>query len=294
MSPASRVFTRAGIGLMKLMARWPLPVLRGLGAALGWLLYAVVASRRRIVLTNLALCFPQMPQAQRRQLARQTFVHFAQAWLDRSWLWHGTPELLRQRLHLHGALQEFEGQAPTIVFSPHFYGLDAAATAINMNVDRHFTSIYTPQANRLVDEWVKAGRLRLGRVRLFNRNDGVKENVSALRSGEVLYLLPDMDFGPDGSVFVPFFGVPAATVPSIARFARLGRAKVISVVPRMTPQGYDVQVLPAWENFPTGDLEADTLRGNQLLETLVLQMPAQYFWVHKRFKSRPPGQASVY
>ena len=127
-----------------------------------------------------------------------------------------------------------------------------------------------------------------------NRNDGVKENVSALRSGEVLYLLPDMDFGPDGSVFVPFFGVPAATVPSIARFARLGRAKVISVVPRMTPQGYDVQVLPAWENFPTGDLEADTLRGNQLLETLVLQMPAQYFWVHKRFKSRPPGQASVY
>ena len=294
MNPVSRLFTQAGIGFMKLMAGWPLPWVRALGAVLGRLLYVLVASRRRIVLTNLALCFPQLDPAQRRALARQTFVCFAQAWLDRSWLWHGSPEQLAQRLHLHGALHEFDGQAPTIVFCPHFYGLDAAATAINMNVPRHFTSIYTPQANPLIDAWVKAGRLRFGRVRLFNRSDGVKDNVSALRAGEVLYLLPDMDFGPDGSVFVPFFGVQAATVPSIARFARLGRAKVISVVPRMTDAGYDVELFPAWEDYPTGDLEADTLRGNQWLERFIASMPAQYFWVHKRFKSRPPGEPPVY
>lgn len=294
MNPLARLFTHAGIGLMKRMAGWPLPWVRALGAVLGLVLYAVVLPRRRIVLTNLALCFPDMPEAERRRLARQSFVYFAQTWLDRSWLWHGRPELLRERLRLHGALQAFEGQAPTVVFCPHFYGLDAAATAINMNVDRDFTSIYTPQANALVDAWVKAGRLRMGRVRLFHRIDGVKEIVSALRQGEVLYLLPDMDFGPDGSVFVPFFGVPAATVPSIARFARLGRAQVLTVVPRLTRQGYDVEVLPAWQDFPTGDLEADTARGNQVLESLVLSMPAQYFWVHKRFKSRPVGQHPVY
>ncbi len=294
MNPVSRLLTLAGIGFMKQLARWPLPVVRALGTALGWLLYALVGSRRRIVQTNLALCFPHKRPAERRALARQTFVCFAQSWLDRSWLWHGTPEQLARRLHLHGALDEFEGQAPTIVFCPHFYGLDAAATALNMRVARHFTSIYTPQANPLVDAWVKAGRLRFGRVRLFNRNDGVKDNVSALRAGEVLYLLPDMDFGPDGSVFVPFFGVQAATVPSVARFARLGRAKVVPLLPRMTATGYDVQVLPAWTDFPTGDLHADTARGNRVLEGFIERMPAQYFWVHKRFKSRPPGEPAVY
>ncbi len=294
MTPWSRWFTGLGIGLMQRMASWPLPWVRALGAGLGHLLFVAVRSRRHIVLSNLRLCFPQMSEAELRVLARRTFVCFAQAWLDRSWLWHGAPELLQRRLHLHGALAEFEGQAPTIVFCPHFYGLDAAATAINMRIPRHFTSIYTPQANPMVDAWVKAGRLRFGRVRLFNRSDGVKDNVSALRGGEVLYLLPDMDFGPDGSVFVPFFGVQAATVPSIARFARLGRAKVVAVLPRMTPTGYDIELMPAWQDYPTGDLEADTARGNRVLEGFIQGMPEQYFWVHKRFKSRPPGEPAVY
>ena len=221
-------------------------------------------------------------------------MYLAQAWLDRGWLWHASEAVLRRRLRLSGAVHEFEGQEPTVVFSPHFYGLDAGATAVNMSISREFTSIYTPQTNAKVDEWIKAGRLRWGRVRLFHRIDGVKANVAGLRSGQVLYLLPDMDFGAAGSVFVPFFGVQTATVPSLARFARLGRAKVISVVPRMTAAGYEVEILPAWQDFPTGDLVADTARGNALLETLVLSMPAQYYWVHRRFKSRPPGQPSVY
>ncbi len=279
---------------MRLLAHFPLPVVRGLGAALGWVLYAVAVPRRRVVQVNLALCFPERSAAERRSLARQTFVYFAQTWLDRSWLWHGRPEVLARRLHLHGALNEFEGHAPTIVFSPHFYGLDAGATAINMAIDRDFTSIYSEQSNPLLDQWIKAGRLRFGRVRLFLRSEGVKANVSALRSGEVLYLLPDMDFSFEGTVFVPFFGVPTATVPSIPRFARLGRAKVISVVPRLTAKGYDVEVMPAWPNYPSGDLEADTALVNQHLERFINTMPAQYYWVHKRFKSRPAGLPPVY
>lgn len=286
--------TRAGIGLMRLMARWPLPVVRGLGTLLGWIFYGVIPRRRHIVKTNLALCFPDLSPAERSTLARQTFVYFAQTWLDRSWLWHGDEALLRQRLHLHGALDEFEGHAPTIVFSPHFYGLDAGATAINMHIDRDFTSIYAQQSNRLLDDWIRSGRLRFGRVRLFMRSDGVKDNVAALRGGEVLYLLPDMDLGASNSIFVPFFGVPTATVPSIPRFARLGRAKVISVVPRLTAQGYDVEVMPAWPDYPSGDLEVDTRLVNQHLERFIQAMPAQYYWVHKRFKTRPPGQPKVY
>ena len=290
----STLGTRAGIAFMRALAHFPLPVIRALGAGLGWVLYRVVVSRRRVVRTNLALCFPALSAAEREALTRQTFVYFAQTWLDRSWLWHGRREVLAQRLKLHGALHEFEGHAPTIVFSPHFYGLDAGATAINMNIERDFTSIYSEQSNPLLDRWIKAGRLRFGRVRLFLRSEGVKANVSALRSGEVLYLLPDMDFSFEGTIFVPFFGVPTATVPSIPRFARLGRAKVISVVPRLTATGYDVEVMPAWENYPSGDLEADTALVNQHLERFIQTMPAQYYWVHKRFKSRPEGMPSVY
>lgn len=294
MSFPAKVLTSLGLGIMRLTALLPLSWVRALGSVLGFLLYALVPSRRKVVLTNLALCFPQWPDDHRRRTARRTFVYLAQAWLDRGWLWHAPEAVLRRRLRLSGALYEFEGLAPTVVFSPHFYGLDAGATAINMNIEREFTSIYTPQANVGVDEWIKAGRLRWGRVQLFQRADGVKANVAGLRSGQVLYLLPDMDFGPAGSVFVPFFGVQAATVPSIARFARLGRAKVITVVPRMTTDGYEVEILPAWKDFPGGDLLADTARGNALLETLVLSMPDQYYWVHRRFKSRPPGQPAVY
>jgi KDO2-lipid IV(A) lauroyltransferase len=294
MSQLQRAWTGLGLGLTRLLALLPLPGLRALGAGLGVLLYLLVRSRRHIALVNLGLCFPHWPQAQRERVVRESFVYLAQSWLDRGWLWHAPEAVVRSRLHFHGALSEFEGLAPTLAFCPHFYGLDAAAAAINMNIGREFTSIYTPQANPWVDAWIKAGRLRWGRVKLYQRTDGVKANVAGLRAGQVLYLLPDMDFGPDGSVFVPFFGVPAATVPSVARFARLGKAKVITVVPRMTKTGYDIEILPAWDHYPTGDLQADTARGNQVLETLINRMPAQYFWVHRRFKSRPPGCAPVY
>ncbi len=279
---------------MRILAQLPLPVVRALGTMLGWALYLLIAQRRRIVQTNLALCFPERSSAERSALTRQTFVYFAQAWLDRSWLWHGSREVLEKRLKLHGAIHEFDGTSPTIVFSPHFYGLDAGATTINMNIDREFTSIYTPQANARLDDWIRAGRLRFGRVRLFHRMDGVRANVSALRSGEVLYLLSDMDFGIGESIFVPFYGIPTATVPSIARFARLGRAKVISVVPRITATGYDVEVMPAWQNFPTDDVYADTAWVNRYLQQFIDTMPAQYYWVHKRFKTRPEGAPSVY
>jgi len=129
---------------------------------------------------------------------------------------------------------------------------------------------------------------------LFGRIDGVKAIVAALRAGEPLYLLPDMNFGPEDSVFVPFYGVPAATVPSLSRFAKLGRAKVVPVVTRMTQDGYEVEVLPAWHDFPTDDAVADTALMNRRLQDWIDTMPGQYYWVHKRFKDRPAGQAPVY
>jgi KDO2-lipid IV(A) lauroyltransferase len=181
-----------------------------------------------------------------------------------------------------------------VIFAPHFVGLDAGWTALTQQVPRHFTTIYTDQANKIADAWILRGRQRFGSCRLFGRADGVKSIIASLRQGDPLYLLPDMNFGPQESLFVPFYGVSAATVPSLSRFARLGRARVVPVVTRMTPQGYEVQVLPAWSNYPTDDQQADTALMNARLQTYIDAMPEQYYWVHKRFKDRPAGEPDPY
>ncbi|MEO7952541.1 MAG: lipid A biosynthesis acyltransferase [Polaromonas sp.] len=289
-----RLASHAGIGFMKLLAFLPLAWVRGLGTALGWLLYALMASRRRVALRNLALCFPALPEAGRRRLARQAVISFAQAWLDRSWLWHAPRAWVQRRVKLTGALHELADPRPMVIFLPHFVGLDAAWAAVALQQPRPSTTIYTDQSNKLVDQWILRGRRRFGHLRLFGRIDGVKPIVAALREGQPLYLLPDMDFGPDESVFVPFYGVQTATVPSLARFARLGRARVVPLLPRLTADGYEVQVLPAWQDFPSDDALADTALMNARLQDYINTMPAQYFWVHKRFKTRPEGEASVY
>ncbi|OGB53222.1 MAG: lipid A biosynthesis acyltransferase [Burkholderiales bacterium RIFOXYD12_FULL_59_19] len=286
--------TRIVLYWMRVFAPLPLTWVRALGWLLGWLLYAVVAPRRRVVQINLRLCFPKLTVAELRRLTRRVFVCFAQAWLDRGWLWHGSPELVRARLRLSGAVEELQGSDPIIIFAPHFVGLDAGWTALTQQLPRHFTTIYTDQANKTADAWILRGRQRFGSSRLFGRADGVKTIVASLRQGDPLYLLPDMNFGPHESLFVPFYGVAAATVPSLSRFARLGRAKVVPVVTRMTAQGYEVQVLSAWPDYPTDDLLADTALMNTRLQTYIDAVPEQYYWVHKRFKDRPPGEAAVY
>jgi Kdo2-lipid IVA lauroyltransferase/acyltransferase len=283
-----------GILLMRALSHLPLAWLRGIASLLGRVLYVVVVPRRRVVHVNLALCFPQRSPAERRALAKQVFVAVAQAWLDRSWLWHASAEVARERLKVTGAVDELRGGQATVIFAPHFVGMDAGWTALTLQVPRAFTTIYTDQSDKVVDAWVLRGRRRFGTGRLFGRADGVKTIVSALRDGAPLYLLPDMNFGPEESVFVPFYGIAAATVPSLSRFARLGRAKVVPVVTRMTREGYEVEVKPSWSGFPTDDPVADTALMNRRLEEYIDTMPAQYYWVHKRFKSRPDGAPPVY
>jgi KDO2-lipid IV(A) lauroyltransferase len=286
--------TRIGLAFMRLMAILPLAWVRVLGVVLGLFLYVAVASRRRVVWINLGLCFPHFSRHKTRMTAVRTFICFSQSWLDRGWLWHGKPDLIRRRLRLSGALDELSGDTPVVLFAPHFMGLDAGWTALTQQIPRRFMTIYTNQANLQADAWILAGRQRFGDARLFGRIDGVKSIVAGLKAGAPMYLLPDMSFGVQDSLFVPFFGVATATVPSLSRFARLGRAKVVPVITRLTPRGYDVQVLPAWQGFPTDDVVADTALMNQRLQEYIAAMPEQYYWVHKRFKDRPPGESPPY
>jgi len=288
------VLTRAVLALVGWMGYLPLFVLRALGTALGLLLYVLVASRRRVVTTNLHLCFPHWSAGKVRVQTLRVFIHFTQSWLDRGWLWYGPVRYISKRLKITGAIEELDGNAPTVIFLPHFVGLDAVGMALTQQTARRYTTIYTNQANVISDAWILQGRKRFGSMRLFGRVDGVKPIVEALRKGEPLILLPDMSFGTEDSLFVPFYGVPTATVPSLSRFAKLGRAKVVPILSRMTSYGYEIQILPAWSDFPSGDLMADTALMNARLEGYIDTMPSQYYWVHKRFKDRPKGEAPPY
>jgi len=288
-------WSKLGVGLMRWLAWLPLPVLRGLGWVLGRLLYVLAAPRRKVVQRNLAMCFPEMAEAERRSLARQTFVVFCQTFVDRSWLWFGPEALVRRRVQLSGAVHVLAGDTPTIVFAPHFYGMDAGGLALPLHTPREFTSIFATNPDPVLDTWFMAGRQRFGNVRMLNRADGVKPIIACLRKGGLLYLLPDLDHGPQASMFVPFFAVSqAATVPSLSRFARLGKAQVVALYTRMTAQGYVAELTPVWQDFPSGDVVADTARMNRELEAAVRTMPEQYYWVHKRFKTRPEGEPFPY
>jgi KDO2-lipid IV(A) lauroyltransferase len=282
------------LGFMRWLAHWPLTSVRALGWVLGHVLYAVVPARRRVVMVNLGLCFPHWTATERQRWARRCFVAFAQAWLDRSWLWHAPPEVVQQRLNWVGDVHALTQPGGVVVFAPHFVGLDAGWTAWTLASSAMLHTIYTPQSNPAMDAWIAQGRQRFGQVNLCRRSDGVQPLIAALRRGERMYLLPDMDSGEDDTVFVPFFGVPAATLTSLSRFAKLGRARVVPITTRLSANGYEVEVHPPWTDVPSADALADTALMNQRLAQWIGTMPDQYFWVHKRFKTRPPGQADVY
>jgi Kdo2-lipid IVA lauroyltransferase/acyltransferase len=282
------------ITFMRFLAVLPLSWVRALGWGLGSLLFLLLKSRRHVAMVNLTLCFPEHSRQQIRWLARQNFIYYMRALLDRGWMWHGSAAVTLRRLKITGAVEQLQNDQPVVLFVPHFVGLDAGNTAFTQQLRRKLITIYTNQANKTIDAWVLKRRARFGNVRLFGRIAGVKEIIAALRGGDMLGLLPDMGFGPEESIVVPFYGIPTYTVPSLHRFARLGKAKVVPILNRMTKEGYEVEILPAWENFPSDNMEADTALMNKRLEGYIASMPAQYFWVHRRFKDRPAGEKSVY
>lgn len=289
------LLTKLGIVCMRSLAYLPLPVLRAIAWPLAAILFVVVAKRRRTVRTNLKLCLPQLHAQRGRWLEYQVFLRFSQSWLDRSWLFEGKEALLRERLRLHDPHGLLRDGKRTIFFGPHFMGMDAGWLALRLYCPQPMTSLYAPQKNTLIDNWFMQGRERFGHNLTVPRLQGFRTAVRFMRKEKgSMYLLPDMDFGEKSSIFVPFFGQQAATAPSLSRVARMANARVVPVLAFVNRSGYDIQVLPAWNNYPTDDAQADTLWMNQQLEDYILQHPEQYYWVHKRFKTRPPGSPTLY
>ena len=285
--------SRLMLGVMWLIHWLPLPVIRAIGAVVGIVLYLAIPSRQHIVMTNLRLCFPDRDESWRRTVMRRHFVGFGRSALDRALFWWAPEARLRRLITLYGLeyLKDPDGK-PTILLAPHFVGLDAGGVMMTMSTP--LVSIYSRQKNPVFDARLLAGRLRFNEPLLLSRQDGMRRVLKALKDGYPFFYLPDMDFGAKDAVFVPFFGVPAATITGVSRLAKLSGARVVPCIARMTPAGYDVTLMPPWADYPGESLEADTQRMNAFIESEVLKMPDQYFWSHKRFKTRPPGEKGVY
>ena len=287
--------SRIGIFLIWLLHFLPLGLLAPVGEGFGWLLYAFGRERRRVARTNLRLCFPAMPDAEREVLIRRHFRAFGRSLLERGILWWSGKARIQRLVRIEG-LEYWQAVAgkPAIWLAPHFVGLDMGG--VRLTTDYRLVSMYSRQKNPLFDALLLHSRTRFGNSPMASRQDGLKPVVREMRKGLPFYYLPDMDFGARDAVFVPFFGVPAATITALSRLARITGAEVVPAVTRQLPggAGYVLKFYPAWENFPGENVEDDTRRMNAFIEERVLEMPEQYFWLHKRFKTRPPGEKRFY
>lgn len=289
--------SRLAVALLWVLHWLPLPVLAALGRGLGRVLYRLARSRRRIALRNLELCFPQMPAAQREALAREHFQWLARSLLERSLLWYASEARLRRLIQVEGDVSFADrSERPVMFLVPHFMALDVAGVAEQLHVQRRVASIYQTQSDKVFDGVVRRGRMRFGRAELFSRKESARPLMRCIKQGHAFFNLPDMDFGRKDSAFVPFFGVPASTLLAPSRMARALGMVVQPIVGEILPggQGYRVRFLEPWQHFPTEDAEADALAMNRWIESEIRRNPAQYLWVHKRFKTRPAGERSLY
>jgi len=290
----NEAIARFWIRLIRRTAGWTAAARLRLAAAIGLLAWLAVVPRRRITAANLRACFPQLSAAQRGRIARALFRNVARGALDYGILWSATREQTQQFVRVEG-IEHLRNPAnrPLILLAPHFVGLDAGGMRIA--TEYRVVSIYARQSNPVWDHELRAGRARFNEpVLIARRGFDLRSALRAMREGLPFYYLPDMDNGDANSIFVPFFGVTAATLPMVARLARSIQARVVMAVTEQVPDGYVLHLEAPWEDFPGPSIEADTARMNREIERWVRRLPDQYLWTHRRFKTRPPGAARIY
>ncbi len=286
---------RLVVFLLWLIHFLPFPVIVAIGNAFGEVAWRLAGSRRRVGRINLALCFPQMDETARARLLRAHFRMFVRAFVERGILWWSSAARINSLIRVEGA-EHFEaarGQ-PMILLTPHFVGMDAGGQWVAQQVDT--VCMYANQKSRYLTRLLKEKRARFGKQRLYSRQEGLRPILKGMKENLPFIYPPDQDQGVKDGAFISFFGVPAATMMSVSRIAKMTGAKVVPSITRVLPDdaGYVLTFYPAWENFPSGDDVADARRMNEFIEQRVLEMPEQYFWLHKRFKTRPEGEESFY
>lgn len=289
------MLVRSGVFILWLLHFLPFRVLVWIGTTLGSLLYLIAAERRRVGAINLKLCFPDLSDEARKKLLREHFKMFARGLIERTILWWSSAEYISSLIRVEG-VEHFEAvkDKPSILLTPHFVGMDVGGQWIAQHTDT--VCMYANQKNVYLTELLLKKRARFRNQSLYSRQQGLRPILKGMRAGMPFIYPPDQDQGVKDGAFIPFFGVPAATMTSVARIVQMTGAKVVPSITRLLPggEGYVLTFYPAWENYPSGDDIADARRMNEFIEDRVREMPEQYFWLHKRFKTRPEGEKKFY
>lgn len=285
------------VGLINALGWLPLPLLFALGQGLGTLAYPLLGARRQVALINVRCCFPERDAREHRRIVRAHLRYLSVAALSQGICWSASRERLRRLVRIEGRERIDNLCAagrPVIVLVPHFIGLELGGAAFTALVHSGMY-MYQRIRNPVIDWQVKRSRTRFGGIPVEHRDD-LRGLVRELKRGTPFFYLPDQDAGKRRGLFVPFCGQPAATVATLGRIARLADAEVIPLFARFLPRGEGLALRFAApiDGLSGRDPAADAALMNQVIEAEIGRMPEQYFWVHRRFKTRPPGHAPLY
>ena len=281
------------LGVMCLGARLPWSLQRGLGRAIGAVALRIAGTRRRAAEINLALCFPEKTPAEREQLLRESFHDLGVGFFEFARAWWGSAEPMRRTVRIEGLelLDEVRAQGRGVLMVPgHFMTLEMCGRLMCDHLP--LAGMYRRHRSPVMEWAVKRGRLRYAKA-MFT-NDEVRPAIRHLKQGGFLWYAPDQDMRGKDTVFVPFFGVPAATITATHQFSRLSGSAVVPFFHRREGADYVLRIGAPLEEFPSADAAVDSARVNASIEAMVREAPTQYLWIHRRFKRRPPGMTSPY
>jgi KDO2-lipid IV(A) lauroyltransferase len=288
--------TWIGLGFMRMVSWLPLPLITAIGAVFGQLLYVLHAKRRHVVNVNVRRCFPELSPGRQSRIVRRHFRAFGQTLLDIGISWWASEARIKRLTRFRGREhydQALRANKNIILLAPHFLGLEIGG--IRLSIERPMVTVFRHPVNELLSVVMERARSRF-QLNLVEHIKPLTALVRQTKKGVPLYYLPDQDAGRRNSVFAPFFGIPAATFIVLPRLAQMTDAVVIPCITRQLPwgRGYEIEFRPALKDFPSGDAVADTTRMNQEIQIAVREIPEQYFWLHKRFKTRPEGESAFY
>jgi KDO2-lipid IV(A) lauroyltransferase len=269
-----------------------------IGDWIGVIAYHLPIDRKKVVDINLKLCFPNLSDEERSQLALHNWKLFGRSMTERGYLWLGSKEQINQLVQVKSEVDLNDGQA-RIFFSMHLHGIEAGLIGVSLNAAqlglKEPMTLYIKMKNTFFDGRIKQWRERFG-AKMVLRQHNARPLIRAIKNLQTVVISPDMDLGLQDSVFVSFFGIPTCTVTSISGFAKLTHAQVCPMITTLNPdkKSYTCNILKPLENFPTANELDDTQRLSDFFEEQIRKRPEEYYWVHKRFKNRPEGQARFY
>ena len=287
--------TWLGFAFWRLAVTLPYPLIIYLGRKLGLLMYFVKGYRYEIAKTNLKLCFPDMPELEQKKLLRDNFISYGIAFFEVGIAWWWSTRRLKNITQLEGLehIDNLNGKG-ALLMAIHHTTLEVGASGLC--IERQIDGMYRPHKNIVYDYIQRKGRLERSSDSDVYTRDDVRGILKALRKGKIIWYAPDQDYGPKQSVFASYFGVQAASVTATAKFAKVGESAILPFSHIRLPKnhGYKIIVHPPLENFPSNQEIRDAERINRIIENMILQQPDQYLWAHRRFKTRPDGEARPY